>query len=152
MLILNVCTVCLLRRGPPFNEVNYSARYEPLIMVELWSMYVYIYRGLEGYVHKVLTCIEYRAVSGVFRTIDPPPLLHPASVSSPRTKGGVNIFNILEDARHWIGLLQYNPSTGSSFRLLGFQLYVYSSIHHLLFRTPIEPIVIKEFLHDEGSR
>ncbi len=38
--------------------------------------------------HKVLTYIEYRAVSGVFRTIDPPPPLHPASVSSPRTKGG----------------------------------------------------------------
>jgi len=38
--------------------------------------------------HRVLTYIEYRAVSGVFRTIDPPPLLHPASVSSPRTKGG----------------------------------------------------------------
>ena len=35
--------------------------------------------------HKVLTYIlyiEYRAVSGVFRTIDPPPPLHPASVSS----------------------------------------------------------------------
>jgi hypothetical protein len=38
--------------------------------------------------HKVLTYIEYRAVSGVFRTIDPPPPLHPESVSSPRTKGG----------------------------------------------------------------
>ncbi len=39
--------------------------------------------------HKVLTYIEYRAVSGVFRTIDPPPPLHPASVSSPCTKGAV---------------------------------------------------------------
>ncbi len=38
--------------------------------------------------HKVLPYIEYRAVSGVFRTIDHPPPLHPASVSSPRTKGG----------------------------------------------------------------
>jgi len=38
--------------------------------------------------HKVLTYIEYRAVSGVFRTIDPPPTLYPASVSSPCTKGG----------------------------------------------------------------
>ncbi len=27
-------------------------------------------------------------MSGVFRTIDPPPTLHPASVSSPHTKGG----------------------------------------------------------------
>jgi hypothetical protein len=38
--------------------------------------------------HKVLTYIEYRAVSGVFRTIDPPPSLHPASVSSILQKGG----------------------------------------------------------------
>ncbi len=35
--------------------------------------------------HKVLTYVEYRTVSGVFKNIDPPPLLHPASVSSPRT-------------------------------------------------------------------
>ncbi len=32
--------------------------------------------------------IEYGAVSGVFRTIDPPPPLPLAIVSSPRTKGG----------------------------------------------------------------
>jgi hypothetical protein len=42
-------------------------------------------------IHKVLTDIEYRAVSGVFRTIDPPPPLHPASVSSSPTKGGEGI-------------------------------------------------------------
>ncbi len=49
----------------------------------------------------------------------PPPSLHPASVSSPRTKGGgytlagragVGV-NILEDASHRIGLLQSNLST-----------------------------------------
>ncbi len=34
------------------------------------------------------TYVEYRAVSGVFQTIDPHPPLHPASVSSLRTKGG----------------------------------------------------------------
>jgi hypothetical protein len=38
--------------------------------------------------HKVLTYIEYRAVSVIFRTIDPPPPLHPASVSSLRAGGG----------------------------------------------------------------
>jgi hypothetical protein len=38
--------------------------------------------------HKVLTYVEYRAVSGVFQTIDPPPPRHSASVSYPRTKGG----------------------------------------------------------------
>jgi hypothetical protein len=68
--------------------------------------------------HKVFTYVKYRAVSGVFQNIeniDPPPPLHPASVSSPRTKGGgvhravrgVGV-NILEDARHRIGLLQYS--------------------------------------------
>jgi hypothetical protein len=75
---------------------------------------------LPGFTHKVLTYIEYRAVSGVFPTIDPPPPLHPASVSSPAPKAGeVHTrravrgwgVNISEDARHLIGLLQYNPST-----------------------------------------
>ncbi len=61
-------------------------------------------------------------MSGVFQTIDTPPPLHPASCSSPRTKGGGGVVNTRravrgwgvnssEDARHWIGLLQYNPST-----------------------------------------
>ncbi len=74
--------------------------------------------------HKVLTYVESRAVSVVFQNIDPPPPLHPASVSSPRTKGGGGGVhtrravrgwgvNILEAARHWIGLLQYNLSTMS---------------------------------------
>jgi hypothetical protein len=79
------------------------------------------------WVAQVLMYVEYRAVSGVFQNIDPPPPLHPASVSSPRTKGGgeggVHTrravrewgVNILEDARHWIGLLQYNLSTVSGY-------------------------------------
>ncbi len=62
--------------------------------------------------HKVLTYVEYRAVSDVFQNIDPP---SPPSVSSPRTKGrGYTLtgrrggwgVNILEDASHRIGLLQ----------------------------------------------
>ena len=78
---------------------------------------------IETRFHKALTYIDYRAVSGVFRTTDPPPPLHPASVSSPRTKGGgVHTrravkgwgVNISEEVRHWIGLLQYNPSTTAS--------------------------------------
>ncbi len=46
--------------------------------------------GALGGHHKVLTYIEYRyrAVSGVIRTIGPPPLLHLASVSPLDTKGG----------------------------------------------------------------
>ncbi len=69
--------------------------------------------------------VEHRAVSGVFQNIDPPPPLHPVSVSSPRPApkaGGVHTrravrgwgVNILEDARHWIGLLQFNPYTVST--------------------------------------
>jgi hypothetical protein len=55
------------------------------------------------------------------KLLTPHPPLHPAGVSSPRTKGGPNNtrravrgwgVNISEDARHWIGLLQFNPSTG----------------------------------------
>jgi hypothetical protein len=46
-------------------------------------------RGDTGENHKVLTYVEYRTVSDVFQNIDPPPpSLHLASVSSPRTKGG----------------------------------------------------------------
>ncbi len=75
--------------------------------------------GWKTSTHKVLTYVEYRAVSSVFRNIDPPPL--PLASVSPPTKGGGYTdtlagvrgwgVNILEDARHWIGLLKYNFST-----------------------------------------
>jgi hypothetical protein len=42
----------------------------------------------EPVTHKVLTCVEFRAVSDVFHILTPHPPLNPASVSSPRTKGG----------------------------------------------------------------
>jgi hypothetical protein len=69
--------------------------------------------------HKVLTYVEYRAVSGVFQNIDPPPPSPPSDcVLPPHQRREVNTrravrgwgVNILEDARHWIGLLQYNLS------------------------------------------
>jgi hypothetical protein len=47
----------------------------------------YISPNLFAVQHKVLTYVVYRAVSGVFQSIDPHPPLHPASVSFPRTKG-----------------------------------------------------------------
>ncbi len=66
--------------------------------------------------HTVLT--YNRVQSSVWHLPNPHPPLHPASVSSPRIKGGGHTRggegvggNILEDAKHWIGLLQYNPST-----------------------------------------
>jgi hypothetical protein len=82
-------------------------------------------------------------VSGDFQTIDPPPPLHPASVSSPRTNGGrvhtrwaVREWgaNILEDARHWIGHLQYNPSPSVS-----------NNICRLWKRVHVEQDIIKHF-------
>jgi hypothetical protein len=51
------------------------------------------------------------------KILTPHPPLHPASVSPPTPKAhtrravrGKGV-NILEDARHWIGFLQYNIST-----------------------------------------
>jgi hypothetical protein len=55
------------------------------------------------------------------KILTPHPPLPLASVSSPQGGGytlagrwGVGEVNILEDARHWIGLLQYNLSTHTS--------------------------------------
>ncbi len=54
--------------------------------------------------HKVLTYIEYRAVSEVF------PPHQRRGIHTRRAVRGWGV-NISEDARHWIGLLQYNPCT-----------------------------------------
>jgi hypothetical protein len=77
----------------------------------------YMSKGTAGgvlYTHKLLTYIEYRAVSGVLRTIEPPTPSPPSECVLPppqsRAVRGWGV-NISEDARHWIGLLQYNPST-----------------------------------------
>ncbi len=72
--------------------------------------------------HKVPTYIEYRAVSGgVLPTIDQPTPSPPSECFLPPTPkaGGYTLagrwggwgVNISEDARHWIGLLEYNLST-----------------------------------------
>ncbi len=72
------------------------------------------------YSPKVLTCVEYRAVSRVFQNIDPPPLSPPSEcVLPPHQRRGYTLagrwggwgVNILEDERHRIGLLQYNLFT-----------------------------------------
>ncbi len=89
-----------LRGLSPYNHVYVSDLYIPRISLP----------------HKVLTYIEYRAVFGVFRTIDP----HPLSTQrvcpppAPKVGGGVHTrravrgwgVNISEDARHWIDLLK----------------------------------------------
>jgi hypothetical protein len=77
----------------------------------------------------VLTYEEYRAVSGVFQKIDPhlplpqrvcpPPAPKAGGTHSPGGEGvGCQYFIILEDAKHRIGLLQYNLSTVSTCRRL----------------------------------
>ncbi len=71
--------------------------------------------ALMGMNHKVLTYVEYRAVSGVFQNIDPPP---PSPLSEcdllPHQRRGVHTRRgvrgvggqYFEDASHRIGLLQ----------------------------------------------
>jgi hypothetical protein len=66
-------------------------------------------------IHKELTYVVVESS----KILTPHPPLHAASMPSPRTKaggthspgGGGGGVNILEDARHRIGLLQYNLST-----------------------------------------
>ncbi len=54
--------------------------------------------------------VEHRAVSGVFQTIDPPPPLHPASMSSHRNKGrGVHIRRAV---RGWGSIFRKTPDIG----------------------------------------
>ncbi len=98
-------TIC--KQFSPKNGSAYSCMVFLQIIVN-----VRIRGFLKSLCHKVLTYVEYSAVSGVFQNIDPP--LNPASVSSPCSKGGGadtrravrgRGVNILKDARHWIGLL-----------------------------------------------
>jgi hypothetical protein len=80
--------------------------------------------------HKVLTYVEYRAVSSVFQNIDPPPPSPPSEcVLPPHQRRGVHSrwavrVNILEDDRHRIGLLQYNLSTAQPIEVISFRLYL----------------------------
>jgi hypothetical protein len=117
---------------------SHSHKYTTYILA-LASSFCQIYKALKFVclcprlsVHKVLTYVEYRAVSGVFQNIDPPtPLSTPAFGASSKiltppppsppafgaggghTRRAVRGWgvNILEDARHRIGILQYNLST-----------------------------------------
>ncbi len=77
--------------------------------------------------HKVLTYIEYTTEHCLASSelLTPPPLSTQRVCPPPAPKAGGGAagvhtrravrgweVNILEDARHWIDLLQYNPSTG----------------------------------------
>ncbi len=97
----------------------------------------------DGYMHKELTYVEYRAVSASSKTLTPHPPLRPASVSSPKAGPGYTLagrwggweVNILEDAWHRIGLLHYNLSTGTCLhctvcRPLLWNLRIYA--HHVV--------------------
>ncbi len=76
-----------------------------------------------GWVQKVLTYVEYRAVSGVFQNIDPPPPSPPSECVLPphQRRWGVHTRRAVRGVggqyfgrrqRYRIGLLQYNLSTG----------------------------------------
>jgi hypothetical protein len=67
----------ILRRGITLENIRGIIPHIPVPLSECECVYL-----------KVLTYIEYRAVYGVFQNIEPPYPLHPARVSSPRTKGG----------------------------------------------------------------
>jgi hypothetical protein len=61
----------------------------PQLIIKTRDRYASETYFLNKYHHKVLTYVEDRAVSSVFQNIAPPPPIHPASVSAPRTKGRV---------------------------------------------------------------
>jgi hypothetical protein len=111
--------------------------WRPLYIQKCIAVHVYC---IVGYTHKVLTNVEYRAVSDVFQNIDPPPPLPLASVSFPRTKGGgVHTRRAVRGmgGQFWktpaIGLASYNNlSTGTPVTLHFFKTeekyeYEYSS-------------------------
>jgi hypothetical protein len=60
----------------------------------------------------------------------PPPHQRRGGTHSPAVRGwGLNIFNISEDARHWIGLLQYNPSTDLHLVMPGWETTTFHGKH-----------------------
>jgi hypothetical protein len=78
---------------------------------------------VNGQTRRGIKLYEANPISGVFQNIYPPTPSPPSEcvlpphqrrgvggTLSPGGEGGWGV-NILEDARHWIGLLQFNPST-----------------------------------------
>ncbi len=76
---------------PPFRDYDFghcrSFRFCSFSPVD-WQLAPEAMLLLYDCIHKVLTYVECRAVSGVIQNIDPPPPIHPASVSSPAPKAG----------------------------------------------------------------
>jgi hypothetical protein len=70
------------------NRRNVSERQLQVHKVNLFLSRTYTIPFLPHTPQSTYIYRKYRAVSDVFRTIDPPPPLHQASVSSPRIKGG----------------------------------------------------------------
>ncbi len=86
-------------------------------------------QGFTGtaYAPKYFTYIEYRAVSGVFRTIDPPPPLHQARVSSPATKAGG--YTLARAVRGWGSIFRKTPDIGlASYSLIPLRPILYSTL------------------------
>ncbi len=93
-----------------FVSNNHQWKLQDIIVIQICQS-----RPFEGYKHKVLTYIEYRAVSGVFRPGGGRTHSLGGQYFGRRQTHSLEV-NISEDARHWIGLLQYNPSMGTSHR------------------------------------
>jgi hypothetical protein len=93
--------------------------------------------------HKTLRYVEYRAVSGVFQNIDPPPLSPPSEcVLPPHQRRGIHTrwavrgvgVNFLEYARRRTGLLQYNLSANEWVGAGGqFPSFSAAAFHHNIF-------------------
>ncbi len=94
--------------------------------------YPYDWRGFVGAKKKASVGLpqstyECRVQSSVWRLSNtdlPPPSPPSECVLPPHNGGGVNI---LKDARHWIGLLQYDPSTGLPI------VHYYFMVHSIFF-------------------
>ncbi len=111
---------------------------------------------LNGLHHKVLTYIEYRAVSGVFRTIDSPPPLHPASVSSPRSKGGGvgwgGTVHTRRAVRSWGSIFRKTPNIGlASYCIISLRAALSLSLFRRRIPLPIAPACHPSLVSPQGK-
>ncbi len=88
--------------------------------------------------HKVLTYVDCRvlSVSGVFQNIDPPPSLYPASVSSPRTKGGG--YTLAGQCGGGGSLFWKTPDIGLASYSIISQRYTVTGVDYNLFLGPLQ--------------
>jgi hypothetical protein len=109
------------------------------------TQFVMPFSALLGCNHKVLTSVEYRAVSGVFQNIDPPPPLHPASVSSPRTKG------TRRAVRGWGSIFSKTPDIGLvSYSIIPLRLVPLNSMTIIVHGSDVETEIKGHLIRMKG--